>query len=467
MSVGASMLRNTLSSVAARLAATVLGVATFAILARTVGPHGLGQYRTALTLVLFAGAIVEFGLYPVMLQGLARDGDERFVGQLIGLRLTSSAVGMLALGLLVQLLEPDPVVRIGVFIAGVGWIGHQLNDVLRALFQQKLARYDSAIAETVGAAVTFALVLSFGVLGYGTDAMLVATAVGLLLTGSVAWRLARRRVHFRPVIDTAAWRQLIIAGLPFAGSALLLTLHFRIDVLLLSILRPSADVGLYDAPAKLYELVFMVPYLLGGVLMPLFVRDLAEPGRLTQRMGAAYGLILLFGALVLGVFLVHAEHITVLLGGPEFVASGQPLRVLGAAAVLGGLCAVLRHAVTAVALERSMVRIDLASVVVAITLHCLLIPRWGIMGAAAGKLGGDFVRTLLTLRLLRAHVTRSFLYWSAGPLLAGGALAALLWGLDQTGIPWIVASAAGGLAVAAACYAVPSVRQALGRLAAG
>lgn len=468
MSSGGALLRNVLSSIGGRLAATVLGVATFAILARAVGPHGLGQYRTVLTMVLFAGALFEFGLYPVLLQGLARGGDGTYVGQVVGLRLASSAAGVLLLGLLVQWLEPDPLVRLGVFVAGTGWIGQQLNEVLRALFQQRLARYASAIAETLGAAVTFSLVLAFGILGGGTDAMLLATALGMLATGAVAWRLALRRVRFRPLFDAVAWRRLLKAGLPFAGSALLLAVHFRIDVLLLSLWRPSIDVGLYDAPAKLYELVFMVPYLLGGALMPLFARDLEPPGgTLAPRLHAAAGVVLLYGLMVQALFLVHASHITALLGGPQFHASGPALRVLGAAAMLAGLCAVLRHAATAAARERAMVRVNLASVAAAVLLHCVLIPRWGILGAASGKLGGDAVRTLLTLWLLRDHVGFPAASGVLRALLPAAGFGGALWLLDLLGIHWLLAVAACSLLAGGACLALPSIRRGVVALSTG
>ncbi len=469
MAVGGKLLSNSLAAVGSRLGSTLLGVATFAILARTVGAEGLGQYRTVLTLLLFAGTLVDCGLYANTLRSLSRpDADrQRILSTVVGLRLTASVLGVGTLAGVVFLLEHDPVIRLGVFVAGVGWIGFQLFDIMRALFQQQHAQHLNAIAETSGALLTFIGVMVFAAMGGGVDAMLAASSAGLLCTGIVAWILALRLVPFRPVVDGAAWRELLVTGLPFAGSALLMTLHFRVDIVLLSLLREPLDVGLYDAPAKLYELVFMAPYLFGGLLMTLFEQDLAKPrGSLAPRLQGAFGVTLLFGVLSFAMFLVHAEPILVLLGGKAFIASALPLRVLAAAAMLAGISAVLRYAASALHLQGRMLQVDLASLAVAIALHVVLIPRYGALGAAIGRLAGDAVRASMTVMLLRRELGRTGLETALLAFGAGTLLAALLWFAERIGLNWMVDIALCGALVLAALWAAPLVRRLLGNLSA-
>jgi O-antigen/teichoic acid export membrane protein len=469
MSLGGKLLSNSLAAVGARLGSTLLGVATFAVLARAVGAEGLGQYRTVLTLLLFAGTIVDFGLYANTLQMLSRpDADRtRILSTVVGLRLFASTLGVGTLAGLTYLLEDDPVIRYGVFIAGVGWVGFQLFDIMRAVFQQQIAQNLNAVAETSGALLTFAGVLVFAQMGGGVAAMLAASSAGLLCTGIIAWILALRLLPFRPLVDRAAWRDLAVTGLPFAGSALLITLHFRVDIVLLSFLREPIDVGLYDAPAKLYELVFMAPYLFGGLLMTLFEQDVAKPqGTLAARLQGAFGVTLLFCTLSFAVFLVHAEPILALLGGEAFVAAGMPLRVLSAAATLAGVSAVLRYGAMALRQQGRMLQTDLASLVVAIALHLVLIPRFGALGAAMGKLGGDAVRASMTIFLLRAQLGSTALKTVLLALAAGAGLAVMLWLVEGTGLFWMLDIALCGAIVLAGVWAVPLTRRLVGHLTA-
>ena len=470
MSLGGKLLRNTVSAVGGRFAATLLGVATFAILARTVGTHGLGQYRTVLTLLLFAGTLVDLGLYTVTLHALSRPGADqrRILGNVVGLRLCTSAAAILLLALGTALFEEDEVIRLGVFVAGFGWVGFQISEVLRAVFQQQLVQHQGAITETTGALLTLVLVLAFAALGWSTDSMLAATAAGMVWSSVLAWWLVRRRIPFRAGFDLREWRLLVTAGLPIAGSAILMTVHFRADVLMLSLLRDPVDVGIYDAPTKLYELVFMLPHLFGGLLMPLFVRDLAGPqATLRPRLHAACTAVLLFAVLCGAALFVEAENIVVLLGGEQFVVSAQPLHVLAFAAVLAAVSAMVRYAVTALNRQHRMLRADMISVIVAIAVHATLIPRYGAIGAAFGRLSGDAVRMLLTVSLLRGQLSRSM--WDSVGIgaLAAGLMSALLLAANHAGMNWMIACLLGGATTIAVVLCVPRVRSELRALAAG
>jgi len=470
MSQGAKLLGNTLSSVGGRVMVTVLGVVTFAILARTVGTHGLGQYRTVFTLALMAGTLFDLGLATLSLRAMAGEPDRRagMLGLIVGLRLAASTCAMLLLVIAVALFESDPVIRLGTVVVGIGWIGFQLSEVLRAVFQQQLAENEAAMAELAGAGLTLGLVVAGARLGWGTDAMLAAGAAGLLGTAALGWKFARRRISFRIRIDPRAWRELLVAGLPFALSAILLAVHFRIDVLLLSFMRDPSDVGIYDAPTKLYEMVFMVAYLFAGALMPLFVRDLAGgTSTLQPRLQGAFTAVLAVCVLGGVVLFTEARSIVVLLGGTEFLPSARPLRVLAIAAVLAGVCAVARYALMALNRQQDMLRADVASVIVAIAVHLALIPKYGVMGAAVGRLTGDAVRMVLTMRLLRDQLA-----WSIWVPISTGAASALLASAllllsRYAGLHWLPACVIGGTATLAILLALPHVRQEIRNLASG
>jgi hypothetical protein len=106
-------------------------------------------------------------------------------------------------------------------------------------------------------------------------------------------------------------------------------------------------------------------------------------------------------------------------------------------------------------------------VIVAIAVHLALIPTYGVMGAAVGRLTGDTLRTVLTMRLLRDQLAWSI--WV--PVFTGAACAllasALLLISRQAGLHWIAACAIGGAATVALLVAVPRVRQEIRNLASG
>jgi O-antigen/teichoic acid export membrane protein len=450
------------------LAGSLIGVITFGVLARSIGAEGLGQYRTVLTMLLFAGVAFDFGLYSITLREMSqRSGEEsRMLGNVVALRVVATVCAVLLLYALLSFTSYSSTVRIGVLVAGIGWIGYQLNDMLRAVFQEKLVKHRGAIAEIAGASLALILIMVLAHYHADTVAMLAATAVGLLCSVTLAWRYADQLVPFYPRFDWPVWRKLIIAGLPIAGSVILLNVQLRIDVLLLSAIHDARQVGLYDAPVKLYELLFVIPYLFGGMMMPLFVRDLnGGSGSLAPRLGAAVGASVVISALAFAVMFVHAEAVVTLLAGSEFADAAMPLRILAGSALFAGISAILRFAATALHQPGRMLRVDVIGVSAAVVAHAILIPRYGIVGAALGKLCGDVVTSVAAIIVLRRQFTLTMLGTGPLALIAAAGLIGSLTAASALGLHWMVGSAIGTIVIGGALILVPHVRRSLKNLA--
>jgi O-antigen/teichoic acid export membrane protein len=279
---------------------------------------------------VFAGVLVDFGLYSITLRELSQpQADEpRILGNAVALRIaaTSCAILLLVLGL-----ATAGVSATGVMIAGAGWVALQLSELLRAVFQLKLAQHPSTLAEVVGAAATLMLVVALSGLHAETDSMLAATAAGFCCAAAVSWRA------------------LILAGLPIGGSLIFQTIQLRVDVAFLALLRSPAELGLYDAPLKLYELLFAVPLLFGGLMLPLYVRDVGHrAGSVAPRLNAALGVSFIFSMLTFAVLAECAGPIVVMFAGPGFGGSADPLRILAGSAIFAGVTGTLRFAAVAV-----------------------------------------------------------------------------------------------------------------------
>ena len=464
-----AILHNIGSAVGAKLAGLLLGIVTYGLLTRNLGATGLGRYRTVLTLLLFAGVAFDFGLYSIMLRDLSSPdaNPRRILGNAVALRLvaTSCATVLLALG--VAATDADAAILTGVMTAGIGWIGLQVSELLRALFQLRLAQHQAAIAEGVGALATLALVAALASLQWGTNSMLAATAAGFCCTAAVSWRFANRLEPFRLRFEWRVWRGFIIAGVPLAGSLVLQTIQLRADVLLLSLLRSPAELGLYDAPLKLYELLFAVPYLFGGLMLPFYIRDLdRRRGSPAPRLNAALSVSLIFSMLTFAILVECAQPIVVLFAGARFEASAEPLRILAASAIFVGVTGTLRFAAVAMHQQTRILRADAIGVCAAVAAHAILIPRYGIIGAAFGKLCGDVVTAVAAGVIMRSQLSRTLILTAVVSLTAAVCLIAAVELAVSIDIPWFVASAICAPLVLGAVLLVPRVRRSLAPLGA-
>ena len=462
MTLGARLLKSFGSALFGKAFTVLCGVATFAILARHLGAEGLGDYRIVLTLLAFAGMTFDFGLQKITLREISGpDADQgQIVGAAVALRIVATSAAVVTLAVIVWFSPYDEEVLTGVLIAGVGWVAYQISELLLAVFQRRLAQHRSALAESVGAITTLSVVSILSVGDAGTTAMLGATATGWMVAMLLSWTFAFRLNPFRPRIDLVLWRSLLIAGLPIAASGLLLIAHLRADVLLLSLLGESSDVGIYDVSLRLYELITSIPHLTGGLLLPLFVADrIAGRTEFTRRLRASLSVALLASTLVMTIVMVHAESIATLLAGAGFGTSGPIMRVMFVSVVFATLSSLLRFAALAYDLQRVLLRADLLAVSVAVVAYVLLIPRFGPLGAAVGKLIGDVGILLLMVLLLGTQLRFSAPRGIAVTIGSAFILWVLLEVAERMGVHWLVATTLGGSLVGAAVLALPTVRQ--------
>jgi O-antigen/teichoic acid export membrane protein len=113
-----------------------------------------------------------------------------------------------------------------------------------------------------------------------------------------------------------------------------------------------------------------------------------------------------------------------------------------------------------------MLRVDAVGVSAALLAHLILIPPFGIVGAALGKLCGDIVTSTAAIVMLRKQFTRAIFNSVLVAVGGGTALFVALSCAAFTGLHWIVAIAICVPAIGAALLLVPHVRRDLRFLAA-
>jgi O-antigen/teichoic acid export membrane protein len=113
-----------------------------------------------------------------------------------------------------------------------------------------------------------------------------------------------------------------------------------------------------------------------------------------------------------------------------------------------------------------MFRADVVGVSSALAMHLVLIPTYGLIGAALGKLCGDVVTAVGALVVLRRQFTPAILNSVLVAVAAGIGLFGALSIADHNGLPWPVAIAICLPVIGAGLCMVPHVRQELRCLAA-
>ena len=250
-------------------------------------------------------------------------------------------------------------------------------------------RHTALIRDLLGPAVQFIAFLVLLALGYGVAAALWAAVLGFLVAFlAAAWVVRRMIVGAGAAVGPSVRaREVMAYSLPVAMSGLIGVFLVMVDRLIVGALRTPAELGVYSAAAQLAIMSGLIASAFTTTLTPRFadLMDRREPGRLADllQVSTRWGIYL---AGPLAVVLVLAPRPTLVgIFGAEFASGAAVLLVLmlGQLAMVGtGACSVV---LMTGGLERRWLLFNTAALVVNVVLDLILIPRYGIVGAAWGS----------------------------------------------------------------------------------
>lgn len=445
-----------------KAATAFVGLLTVVALTRHLGPTEFGYYRTVLTYSAFAAVLADSGLYMVTLRQMSDGAGDagRVLGNALPLRIVSTGSVLLAAAAVAWLTPYDPPVKWGTLIGAAIYTCLQTSDFLIAAFQSALKQARNAIAEVTGAVVTLIAVSALALTHVGALPMLGATLLGAAAALGISIRLARRLMTLRLRFELPLWRQFLISGLPLAGSQILGMAMLRGDSLLLSLFQPAAAVGLYGVPAKLFEITTSVPYILAGLMMPALTASAQRDGaEFSRQLGNTLDAAAVYGVGIVIAFAPFAGRLLALIAGERFVAGAPALMVISFAIALAGLTHVLRFTLVACGRPRRVLIADAFACTCAFVAYFGLIPRFSLLGAAAGTVVAELTALVaMSIALTRAGRRLPSLANPAKAVVAGVLAVLAMRYLAAVGTPWLLALTAGGalyLALLMLTHAIP------------
>jgi O-antigen/teichoic acid export membrane protein len=391
-----------LMQVVVRVVNLALGVVVTALVVRTLGKSGYGQWSTLFIVIRLIGFFMNFGMEGVALREAARTPEEEheWIGAAIMLRLMMMGPVILASLAAIALLQESHqmliaglILLIGMPFGGVGAVG--------LLFQLRVDNRVPMLVLTLrsllwGAAVAIIFWKGGGMVALAI-AMVATNAIGSILQAALALRLDARwprptRKQLRPLIGV---------GIPIGISGLLIMAYARIDQVLVFIISGSSQAGLYGAVYNVLDQSHFVPISILTTLAPVLAaswpRDRERLLRATQHAAEMLA-VTSFGALAFAI--AAAEPFVTAIFGEEFAAAAPALPVLGGAFILICFGYLNGNLLLTVGMQRRLLRISAVALVVNIIGNLVLIPPFGFMGAASMTLVTEAVVFLQATRLV-------------------------------------------------------------------
>lgn len=377
----------------------LIGVVT----ARVLGPTDLGAFSVALVVPALVSLFLQFGLgiANVYFIGRKKYSADVLLGNALTLSLiTSALVFPLYLSLIPFLLrtvavgvQSEVLVLIGISIP-LALIGGHMSYIFLGL--QDIQEYNLLKVVRNGSTllflVVFVLILRLGVMG----AVIAMTIAWALMVARGFWAL-RRVVTVRLLWNWPVLKNCLKLGIKGYLANLFQFFNYRLDVLLLSLFMGMTAVGIYTTAVVAAEVLWYVPEAVATVLFPRTAGISEEEARSFTPMVSR---TVFPWTLALGVLLALLSYPAVILVfGGRYAAAVLPLQLLLPGVVMLSLSKVLSSDLGGRGLLLYNTLSSLVGLIATVALDLLLIPRWGINGAAVASSISYTLSTLLVLIL--------------------------------------------------------------------
>lgn len=375
---------NTLFQIIARIASSGTTFLITLLIARHFGLRGYGDFAKVTAFITLFYLFADFGLNAVFLQ--KEDAKVRFK-DLFYTRLVLSVILTFLVNVLAAFLPYNtqthigfsPNVRLGMTIFSFTLITEAILYTTSAVFQRELSYEYFMVSSVIGSIATLLFVL---IATYFSNTLLfiyLSFILGGIVESGTALFFTKEGV-LPPRIDTLFAKRLALETLPIALMLIFNLVYFRIDIILLSLMKPSQDVGIYDLSYKFFDFLIALPLFLSNALYPSIIQNEKIHKNFTFTIRKYMIIFAGFSFIVLVPTWLFAPLLQVI--NKEFIATVLPLRLLVLSLPIFFVTSILQWVLIAKKQQMFLAVIYFFSTVINVWLNLLLIPKYSYLASA-------------------------------------------------------------------------------------
>jgi len=407
MAIARKIAYNVVVSSISKVLSTIIALISIGFITRYLGKEGFGNYATVLAFLSFLAALSDLGLYQISTREISRTGadEKKIMGNIFSLRVISSLVIILITPIIISFFNYPEEVNKGIIIVAISFLFSSSYQILNGVFQKNLAMDKVALGELLGKLIQMGVIILTVKFDLGFSWIMTSLLCYMVFTFCVIFLLSRKYIVFKLQFDFSYWKKFLKEAAPLGISAIITFFYFKMDTILLSLLRGSLEVGIYNAAYKVLENIIFFPAMIVGLVLPLLAKNIFENRSQFENISnkTIKVFIILTVPLLVGMFFL-AESVIQVIGGSDFFESVQVLRILSFALVLIFFGHFFNVILIVGNLQKKLMYVLGVVAILNITANFLLIPRFSYLASAYVSVGTEFLVVALTFFLVSRNI---------------------------------------------------------------
>lgn len=415
-SVGQTIAKNTFWLFFGQMTGRLLRAAIVIYAARVLGAASWGAFSYALGVAAFLTIFSDIGINALITKEASRNPELKdkyiataFWTKLVLLIILIAGV-VVAFPYLTNIPEAAAIMPILIFVFAFDTLRDLGSAISRSMEKMEI---ESLIGIFTNLAIVV-LGIAFLTLEPNSRSLSYAYAIGSGLGLLAIWFVLRNHIgNFFTNFDRKLIKDIFATAWPFGLMGLMGAVNLNTDIIMIGWMRSAAEVGYYSAAQKPVLLLYIIPTLLASSIFPIMARMAKiAPAIVVGILEKAIAGVILFAIPVAIFCLLLAHPIINILFGPEYLPAVNTFRILIFTVLIVYPSTLLGNAIFAFDAQKSFIWFVAASAVGNVAFNFLLIPIWGIAGAAAATLITQLITNFLIWRKMNSihklHITPQF-----------------------------------------------------------
>lgn len=405
-----SVVKNTILMLFGSIGQKIISLAYFTFLVRMLGKNLTGDYTAVLAISTLFVVFIDLGLTNLLIRNGAQNRTDlnQSVSNIFGIKMITSIMAYVAM-IIFSYTKFEAGFTTLVAVSGITMILDSIHLTLYGYLRAIGRLHYEAIGMIMSQFITLVLGTIF-LLGHAPlisliFAFTIASAINVLFS----YHCARKKGLILVKPETSRkLKKILLTALPFTLAIAFGRFYSYADIVILKIIRGSAEVGIYSTPSKISFAFQFIPLAFTAALYPR-LSELAKnnPEQFKKSLTQSIGYLLLIAAPIsFGIFIL-AKPIVLLAFTEKFIESVLPLKIMILSLIFSFVSFPLGAALNACGQEKKQTVVTAIALIINVIANALLIPTLGAVGAAWSALLGNCVLGVLGFFFLPAQYRAS------------------------------------------------------------
>lgn len=397
-------LNNTSWILGGKIFQMVISLLISTLTARYLGPSNYGIINYTNSYIAFFASVCTLGLNGIIVKEFVcnREKEGEIIGTVIVMRLCSSIVSMIMIGLLIKQISGGDSLIVKVAMLQSVNIIFASFDTINFWYQSKLMSKVSTIIQSIAYIVMTLYRIIILILGKDVTWFAFAVSLDTMIVGILLF-ISYQKNKSVPIRFSKKWIKILLKqSAPFIISEIMITVYGHMDKIMIGAMLDQTSVGLYATAVTITGLWNFIPVAFLDSARPVIMEEkLKNEQQYIKRLKQLYAFIIWLSFAYALCMTIVSKYVILILYGKAYLGARDALVIVVWYCAFSYLGAAKNIWIICEKKVKYEMIFTILGAIANISLNFVLIPQWGIVGAAVATLLTQIFTNFIVMALFK------------------------------------------------------------------